>query len=291
MKSFWKPFSWVNVLRLVLAGSAALALLMFAANAFAQDIDVSQVKGLPAQIQSLVNQINALAARLETQIVTIQTTPGPAGVAGATGATGPAGPAGPAGADGAGADPAALLVLQNAVSTLVQEQQAYQITDANGAVVGRFVGQPAVDVVTVAARITVLVPPLGATTQTLDGLYVVTPNTISIATPLNPLVALPSDMLFTDSDCMGARAVASNFIASGILYDPAPPQRVYTVGPLVTEFELRSRRNGAQCANEPRNFVPARPLTPTSVTGILDRAASLNPQFSPPFDVEALYLP
>jgi len=265
-------------------------------SAAAQDLDISGVRGLSQQIQHIVDAINALSARVSA----LQLQPGPQGPKGDRGEKGDAGPAG---ADGAGADPAALAALQTmvsglgtSVSTLTQEMtayEAYQIRDGTGRYVGRFVAQPLIDVVWAAARITVLEAPFGATTQTLDGIYEVTPNSLRVVSPTSPLWPVTSK-LFTGENCTGDMYlpdnVADSEVAKIIVHDPTGAQPVYAVGPRAEVF-IFSRQSGSGPCVTVAGFRDARKLTPTGVTGIVDRANNLNPAYIGPFSVEALYLP
>src|SRR5262245_20383838 len=123
-----QTFSWLNVAKLVGIMLIGLALFIgFAwSTANAQELDISQVKGLPAQISAIVNALNALSARVDA----IHSTPGPQGPQGIQGVPGERGPAGADGAAGAGAEPAALAALQVAISTLAQQTEKYIVRDA-----------------------------------------------------------------------------------------------------------------------------------------------------------------
>src|SRR5262245_26946589 len=123
-----QTFSWLNVAQLVGIMLIGLALFIgFAwSTANAQELDISQVNVLPADIAAIVNALYAPPARVDA----IDSAPGPQGPQLIQGVPGERRPAGAHGAAGAGADPAALAALQVAISTLAQQTEKYIVRDA-----------------------------------------------------------------------------------------------------------------------------------------------------------------
>jgi hypothetical protein len=281
--------------------------------ASAQDISIENVKGLPAQLQAIVTQVNTAIATLNARLDALQLQQGPAGPAGPQGIKGDKGDRGPAGADGApgaGVDPAQLATLQNALSSVmtsvsalaqdVQEYDPYIIKDANGQYIGRFVGQIAVDNVLAAARISVLEPPTGATVKTVDGLYSVSPYQIAVLEPGgSPLLEVTQIGLpviwYANGDCTGQAYISpsSTDYTKFIVYDGRGAQPSFTVGPPTSAFPSSARwwNDSWNCSGAGGGKDNVRALVPTGVTGVLDRANALRPAFAPPFSVQKLYLP
>jgi hypothetical protein len=76
-----------------------------------------------------------------------------------------------------------------------------------------------------------------------------------------------------------------------INYDPNDSQRVYTVSG-GSGLWINSQQNpGEACVGFSSQFRQGAAITPTSITGIVDRSNSLNPAFVAPYDVGALYAP